>query len=49
MLCENCKSKIPTVTGLDGRKHVEIGEGKWLSMSWHRMESGRYEVVAYVN
>jgi hypothetical protein len=33
----------------DGRIHAEVGEGKWLSVSWHRMESGRYEVVAYVN
>ena len=35
--------------GNDGRHHEEVGEGKWLSVSWHKMESGRYEVVAYVN
>lgn len=38
------------VPGLNGRQHVEVGEGKWLSMSWYRLPaSGRYEVVAYVN
>jgi hypothetical protein len=29
--------------------HEEIGEGLWLSASFYRMESGRWEVVAYVN
>lgn len=29
--------------------HLNVGEGKWLHVSWHRMDSGRYEVVAYVN
>lgn len=28
---------------------AEVGEGKWLTLSYHRMESGRYEIVAYVN
>jgi hypothetical protein len=31
------------------RLHEEIGEGLWLSASFYRMESGRWEVVAYVN
>ena len=31
------------------RLHVEVGDNKWLSASWHRMESGCWEVVAYVN
>lgn len=29
--------------------HGNAGEGKWVHISWHRMESGRYELVAYVN
>jgi len=29
--------------------HTEVGDGKWLSVSLYRMESGRYELVAYVN
>ncbi len=33
----------------EGRLHVGIGDGIWLSVSWYRMESGNYEVVAYVN
>lgn len=38
-----------SITQPDGRLHLEIGEGKWVTASWHRMESGRFEVVAYVN
>lgn len=38
-----------TLSQSDGRIHAEVGDGKWLSLSWHRMESGRYEIVAYVN
>lgn len=36
-------------TGRDGKIHLAVGEDKWLSFSWHTTESGRYEVVAYVN
>ena len=35
--------------GRDGKTHDEVGHGKFLSMSWHKMESGRYEIVAYLN
>ena len=35
--------------GRDGSIHEEVGNGKWLSMTWHKMESGRYEIVAYLN
>ncbi len=35
--------------GGEVRLHEEVGEGKWLSLSAHRMESGNWEVVAYVN
>lgn len=27
----------------------QVGERTWLALSWHKMESGKYEVVAYVN
>jgi hypothetical protein len=29
--------------------HAYVGESKWLHINWHKMESGRWEVVAYVN
>jgi len=32
-----------------GRIHGEVGNGKWLTLTYFRMSSGRYEVVAYVN
>ena len=35
--------------GADGKSHEEVGHGKYLSMTWHKMESGRYEIVAYLN
>ena len=45
---------IPTyehleAVGGDTRVHTEVGEGLWLTMSWYRHESGRYEITAYVN
>lgn len=34
----------------DGHKlNCSVGDGKWLHVSWYRMQSGRYEIVAYVN
>ena len=36
--------------GDSGRQSTSIGEGKFLHLSWYRMEvSGRYEIVAYAN
>lgn len=35
--------------GADGRIHEQVGERTWLSLSWHKMESGRYEIVAYLS
>jgi len=26
-----------------------VGDDKWLHVSWYKMDSGRYEVTAYVN
>jgi hypothetical protein len=33
--------------GRDGRVNEQVGPRTWFSMTWHRMESGRYEIVAY--
>ena len=35
--------------GRDGHSHEQVGDNTWLSLSWHKMESGRYEVTAYVS
>ena len=35
--------------GTETSFHGNVGEGKWLHITWYRMESGRYEVTAYVN
>jgi len=35
--------------GREGHVHEHVGEGLWLSMTWYKMSTGRYEIVAYVN
>ena len=35
--------------GAEGRLHEPVGRERWLAVTWYRMESGRYEVVAYVS
>lgn len=35
--------------GREGRLNEPIGRNRWLSLTWYKMESGRYEVVAYVS
>jgi hypothetical protein len=35
--------------GADGSTHEQVGPHTWLLFSWHKMESGRYEVVAYLS
>jgi hypothetical protein len=35
--------------GRDGQLHESVGRNRWLALSWHRMPSGRYEVVAYLS
>ena len=35
--------------GRDGSIHENVGYNQWLSLTWHKMESGRWEVVAYVS
>ena len=35
--------------GRDGSSHERVGDHTWFTMTWHKMESGRYEVTAYVS
>jgi hypothetical protein len=35
--------------GREGRLHEPVGRNRWLALSWYKMESGRYEVIAYVS
>lgn len=35
--------------GSEGRVHEQVGPHTWLALSWYRMESGRYEIVAYLS
>lgn len=34
--------------GRDGRSTEQVGERTFFTITWHKMESGRWEVVAYV-
>jgi hypothetical protein len=36
-------------TGNDGTDTTDVGERTFLRLSWHRMPSGRWEIVAYVS
>ncbi len=35
--------------GNQGRAFCQIGFGRGLALSWYRMPSGRFEIVAYVS
>jgi hypothetical protein len=35
--------------GREGRSNEPVGEKTWLSMTWYKMPSGNYEIVAYVS
>jgi hypothetical protein len=35
--------------GREGHLHEPVGHDKWVSMTWYKMESGRYEIVAYLS
>jgi hypothetical protein len=35
--------------GRDGQIHEKVGERTWFVLTWHKMQSGRYEVIAYVS
>jgi hypothetical protein len=37
------------LVGREGRLHLQVGPNTWLAMSLYQMESGRYEVVAYLS
>ena len=45
----NATSTPLVALGEDFKLHEEVGEGRWLALHAHRMESGNWEVVAYVN
>ena len=35
--------------GATGKVHEQVGPRTWFRMDWYRMESGRYEVTAYLS
>ena len=35
--------------GREGHSTMQVGEKSFLSLSWFKMESGNYEIVAYVS
>lgn len=35
--------------GREGTSHERVGDYTWFTMTWHKMESGKYEVTAYVS
>lgn len=43
--------KIPDgiYCGHEGESMEEVGSGVWLRMTWYRMPSGKFEIVAYVS
>jgi len=43
--------KIPDgiYCGREGESMEEIGNGVWLRMTWYKMQSGNFEIVAYVS
>jgi hypothetical protein len=35
--------------GREGKSNEKVGERTWLTLNWYKMESGRYEIVAYLS
>jgi hypothetical protein len=35
--------------GRDGQVHEQVGARTWITFTWHKMEFGRYELVAYLS
>lgn len=35
--------------GREGESMEEVGHGVWLRMTWYKLESGNFEIVAYVS
>ena len=36
-------------TGTEGRMSDQVSAKRWIHMTWYKMPSGRFEIVAYVN
>ena len=36
-------------TGTEGRVHEQVGPRTWIALTWCKMESGHYEIVAYLS
>jgi hypothetical protein len=41
--------ELMLLCGREGQLHEAVGHDKWLTLTWYKMETGRYEVIAYVN
>lgn len=37
------------LTGHEGRSTAQVADNAYFTMTWYRMASGRFEIVAYVN
>ena len=35
--------------GVDGSVHEQVGPHTWIALQWHKMESGRFEINAYLS
>ena len=35
--------------GRDGQSHEQVGPRTWITLAWHKMESGRYEITTYLS
>ena len=35
--------------GRDGQVHEQVGTRTWITLVWHKMESGKYEIVSYLS
>jgi hypothetical protein len=36
-------------SGADGRIHEQVGKKSYILITWHKMSSGNYEVIAYLS
>jgi len=36
-------------TGESGKTHDKVGENTWIVLTWHKMESGNFEIVSYLS
>jgi hypothetical protein len=52
VLAANCFNEVEHLTQRESgvfHAHVEVGGGKWATITLFRMASGRYELTAYVS